>query len=57
MENTELINFYYKNLEKLDTQWKNSCFNGTRSIKESGDLYFNTKAFWKFVSDKFRERK
>jgi hypothetical protein len=56
MENQKLIDFYSKNLEKLDNEWKKNCFDGKRSIRESGDLYFNSKAFWEFVVKKFRKK-
>jgi hypothetical protein len=51
---TQLLDFYNKNLEKLDTDWKAHCFEKYKG-KAIGDVYFSSTAFWKFVKERFED--
>jgi hypothetical protein len=51
----DIYDFYSKNLNKLDTEWKDFCFSYSKNVKEAGDMYYNEGDFWIFVEDKFKE--
>jgi hypothetical protein len=51
---TDIYDFYSKNLEDLDSKWKDLCFKNT-SLREAGDMYYSEKLFWNFVELKYSE--
>jgi hypothetical protein len=48
-----IYDFYSKNLNKLDEEWKKFCFTTNRDIKDAGDFYYNEEMFWVFVEDQY----
>ena len=49
----DIYDFYSKNLNKLDEEWKLFCFSTGKSVKDAGDFYYNEEMFWVFVEDKY----
>lgn len=49
----DLMEFYTKNLEKLDSKWKVFCFKNFKG-RMIGDMYNNHHAFWSFVEKEYK---
>lgn len=47
-----VMDFYSKNLETLDNQWKHHCLSNYKG-REAGDKYHSSSAFWRFVEERF----
>lgn len=53
----DIYDFYSKNLNKLDSEWKEFCFKVNKTLQEAGDSYYNERMFWDFVEARYMEIK